>query len=98
MINPAFEAVHDIGLLFGGTEDQSLHHDTARQTTSWASEKTATENTIDSLKLQPGWEIDRLEYNEAMASPHAPSSLVIGLGPTDEIFLGVQKDCIERVR
>ena len=29
------EELDDIGLLFGGIEDQSLHHDTARQLTSW---------------------------------------------------------------
>ena len=29
------EELDDIGLLFGGVEDQSLHHDTARQLTSW---------------------------------------------------------------
>ena len=29
------EELDDIGLLFGGIEDQSLHHDTARQQTSW---------------------------------------------------------------
>jgi hypothetical protein len=35
LLVPGAEELDDIGLLFGGLEDQSLHHDTARQLTSW---------------------------------------------------------------
>lgn len=45
----------------------------------------------------PGWEVDRLEYNAAMASPAAPGSLLVGLHGGDSVFLGVQKDQVVRV-
>ena len=49
------------------------------------------------LEAVPGWEVDRLEYNAAMASPAAPGSLLVGLHGGDSVFLGVQKDQIVRV-
>lgn len=83
------ETLCDLGILVGGTEDQSLHHDTARQIVSWMHE----ENQIPVM----GWEIDRLEYNAAMASKHAPSSILLGLNDKKEVLLGVQKDQIIRL-
>jgi hypothetical protein len=49
------------------------------------------------LEAIPGWEVDRLEYNAAMASPAAPGSLLVGLHGGDSVYLGVQKDQIVRV-
>ena len=49
------------------------------------------------LEAIPGWEVDRLEYNAAMASPAAPGSLLVGLHGGDSVFLGVQKDQVVRV-
>ena len=49
------------------------------------------------LEAVPGWEVDRLEYNAAMASPAAPGSLLVGLHGGDSVFLGVQKDQIVRI-
>jgi len=92
VFNPAFETLDDIGMLIGGTEDQSLHHDVARQMVHWIPEVNEGESTGYRAE---GWEVDRLEYNEAMASPNAPMSLVIGMGDQREVLLGVQKDQIE---
>lgn len=44
----------------------------------------------------PGWEFDRLAYNEAMASPNAPSSLLISMNDSEEVYVGVQKNQIEK--
>ena len=95
------EEVHDIGLLFGGTEDQPLHHDTARQLSKWFKEPPSreAETVSSSLEEIDGWEIDRLEYNESMSSSVAPSSILIGLGDdSDNMLLGVQKNLIVRTR
>jgi hypothetical protein len=94
IIDPRFEKLHDVGMLIGGTEDQSLHHDVARQIVTWTPE--VAEGGSTDLQVA-GWEVDRKEYNAAMASPHAPSSLVIGMGENREVLLGVQKDQIQRL-
>jgi hypothetical protein len=94
MFDPQVEKLDDIGMLIGGTEDQSLHHDVARQMVSWMPEVAEGGSTYLAVA---GWEVDRKEYNEAMASPHAPSSLVIGMGDYREVLLGVQKDQIQRL-
>eukprot|EP00549_Striatella_unipunctata_P011611 CAMPEP_0118723340 /NCGR_PEP_ID=MMETSP0800-20121206/31950_1 /TAXON_ID=210618 ORGANISM="Striatella unipunctata, Strain CCMP2910" /NCGR_SAMPLE_ID=MMETSP0800 /ASSEMBLY_ACC=CAM_ASM_000638 /LENGTH=414 /DNA_ID=CAMNT_0006631757 /DNA_START=843 /DNA_END=2088 /DNA_ORIENTATION=- len=94
--NPEFERLHDVALLFGGTEDQSLHHDVARQVTSWMKERPSTMEMVDKGNPITGWEIDRLEYNEAMESPFAPSSVLIGMSQTSDTLLGVQKDQVKR--
>jgi len=81
VINPEYKVIHDLGLILGGTEDQSLHHDIARQTTL--------------SEVNPnveGWEVARLEYNEAMASAWAPRSVLVSLGGSDTVQIGVQKD------
>jgi hypothetical protein len=96
IVNPAFEAIHDLGLLFGGTEDQSLHHDIARQTSVWVKCRPSVDSALDSANLVPGWEVDRLEYHEAMASAWAPSSILLSLGNSDEVHIGVQKDHVIR--
>jgi hypothetical protein len=85
------EAIYDLGILIGGTEDQSLHHDLARQIVGWIPEKYRTSE--QGIPPIPGWEIDRLAFNEAMASPNAPISVVIGMGPSS-VLLGVQRDQI----
>lgn len=94
VINRDVERLGDVGLLIGGTEDQSLHHDVARQTVNWITE-VHEEGSGDHEAV--GWEVDRIEYNEAMASPHAPSSLIVGMGSDQKVFLGVQKDQIQRL-
>jgi hypothetical protein len=35
IVDSSCERIHDLGLLVGGTEDQSLHHDISRQWTFW---------------------------------------------------------------
>lgn len=97
VFSPEHEKVDEIGLLFGGTEDQPLHHDAARQVTSWMFEKPLTDDVMTSLNPIAGWEIDRLEYNHAMESAFAPSSIIVGLGDKNEALLGVQKDRIDRI-
>ena len=57
----------------------------------------ADQDEMVELEAIPGWEVDRLEYNAAMASPAAPGSLLVGLHGGDSVFLGVQKDQIVRV-
>jgi hypothetical protein len=90
VLDQSFELTHDMGLLIGGTVDQSLHHDLGRQFVYWLPDP-------DSERLPTvGWEKNRIAYNDAMASKHAPSSVIIGVGRSDTIFLGVQKDRIER--
>ena len=97
LINGA-EELDDIGLLFGGVEDQSLHHDTARQFTTWMANRPLAEfDDMAELDAIPGWEVDRLEYNNAMSSPAAPGSLLVGLHGGDFVYLGVQKDQILRL-
>ena len=57
----------------------------------------ADQDEMVELEAIPGWEVDRLEYNAAMASPAAPGSLLVGLHGGDSVFLGVQKDQVVRV-
>jgi hypothetical protein len=35
LVNLEVETIHDLGMLIGGTQDQSLHHDIPRQATTW---------------------------------------------------------------
>jgi hypothetical protein len=95
ILSPGHETIHDMGILIGGTEDQSIHHDIPRQTTSWLPE----DPEISGKPGVPvsGWEFDRAAYNEAMASPHAPSSVLLGMSDSGEANLGVQKNQIERL-
>lgn len=94
VINPLAETVSDLGILIGGTEDQSLHHDTARQIVTWVPQDPGTSTTL--VNPVSGWEVDRLEYNTAMSSPYAPSSVLVGMTDSNEVLLGVQKDQIIR--
>ena len=97
MLMQGYEALDDIGLLFGGTEDQSLHHDTSRMVVHWTKERPLIHSDEWSeFSSLVGWEIDRLEYNAAMASPYAPSSLLVGLHGGEHVLLGVQKNTITR--
>ena len=93
---PGKEQLDDIGLLFGGSEDQSLHHDTARQKTQWMKRRPfACDEEILEYDMISGWEVERLEYNAAMSDPYAPGSLLVGLHGGDRIvYLGVQKDYV----
>ena len=91
IFNPETEALYDLGILVGGMEDQSLHHDVARQCVSWLPQECLTSCEPGMIPVT-GWEIDRLAYNEAMASPIAPCSILIGMGDAGEVLLGVQKD------
>eukprot|EP00540_Astrosyne_radiata_P000366 CAMPEP_0116838908 /NCGR_PEP_ID=MMETSP0418-20121206/9475_1 /TAXON_ID=1158023 /ORGANISM="Astrosyne radiata, Strain 13vi08-1A" /LENGTH=932 /DNA_ID=CAMNT_0004468965 /DNA_START=205 /DNA_END=3004 /DNA_ORIENTATION=+ len=95
IINPDLETLSDLGILIGGTEDQSLHHDTARQVVTWAPEDPGTSTLTGAVS---GWEIDRLEYNAAMSSPNAPSSMVVGMCDDNHCLLGVQKDQVVQCR
>ena len=85
------EKTDEIGILVGGTEDQSLHHDMARQFTAWLPESSGS---ADDAVV--GWETSRLWYNKALSGKHPPRAMIIGLGESDTILLGVQKDQIQR--
>jgi hypothetical protein len=94
IFNPDHETMHDVNLLIGGTEDQSLHHDVPRQMNCWL----PTSGYLDGAE-EPilGWETNRLAYNSAMASKFAPSSMLIGMNDKGgKMLVGVQKDQIER--
>lgn len=91
LLNMEREEIDDMGLLVGGSEDQSLHHDICRQWTFWLPHRGS--------KVPPtlGWEANRYAYNGAMADRYAPSSCLVGLGRRHYIFVGVQKDQVEWV-
>lgn len=94
IVNLLYEQLDDVGLLMGGTEDQSLHHDVSRTFTSFAS---TTKYDPEEESPISGWEVGRLEYNDAMSSPHAPSSILLGMNDSQKVLLGVQKDQIKRI-
>ena len=94
ILHPVNEKIHDLGILIGGTEDQPIHHDIPRQTTKWLPE----DPNVSEVMGVPvnGWEFDRAAYNESMAGPYAPSSVLLGMSETGAIKLGVQKNMIDR--
>jgi hypothetical protein len=92
IIHKDYEFLNDVGLIIGGSEDQSLHHDICRNFSYWAS--SVPEIQDDNYQVV-GWEVDRLQYNEAMSSPFAPSSILVGLGDEENVYLGIQRDQIE---
>jgi hypothetical protein len=92
IISKDYEFLHEVGLIIGGTEDQSLHHDISRQFASWTKNDTKKEDEYD---RQAGWEVNRLNYNEAMSSPFAPSSILLALGSADDVFLGIQRNEVD---
>jgi hypothetical protein len=100
VIDPDHESLHEIGILIGGTEDQSLHHDCARRFVRWYPQPiTGKENErelSEILGVLDGFEVDVLRYNTVMSSPYAPSSMLVALGNEGEMFVGVQKDRILR--
>jgi hypothetical protein len=94
LLHPHHEKIHDLGILIGGTEDQSIHHDIPRQTTCWLPE----DPDIAEVEGVPvnGWEFDRAAYNEAMANSYAPSSLLLGMSASGNLQVGVQKNQVEK--
>eukprot|EP00934_Nitzschia_sp_Nitz4_P008329 Nitzschia sp. Nitz4//scaffold3_size479765//378541//380566//NITZ4_000160-RA/size479765-snap-gene-1.376-mRNA-1//1//CDS//3329550938//8319//frame0 len=96
LLSKQHEHIHDMGILIGGTEDQSLHHDIPRQMTAWA--PNPLNDGVEIVHQTPvaGWEHDRAAYNEAMASPYAPSSILLGMSHSGRIEIGIQADQIER--
>jgi hypothetical protein len=102
IISPNKERLDEIGILIGGTEDQSLHHDIARKFVHWYAEPINGTEVAKDLSNQRvvlvGWEVDRIRCNKIASSPHAPAAVLIALGPTAEMLLGVQKDQILRDR
>jgi hypothetical protein len=96
IIDPSKEKIHDLVLLIGGTEDQSLHHDTPRQMTCYLPTRIGPSTDEQAIL---GWETNRLAYNKAMSKKCAPSSTIVGMGDNGgDILIGVQKDQIERNR
>jgi hypothetical protein len=91
LVHPIHENLRDIHILVGGTEDQSLHHDMAREFTSWL----PTEDYESEQDATLGWEYNRLAYNDAMASRYSPSGQIISLGDRATVHIGVQKDQVE---
>jgi len=92
VVQPLKERIHDMALLVGGTEDQSLHHDLCRQWTFWLPHEKSDETPT------LGWEASRYAYNMAMKGDDAPSSLLIGMGRENYILIGVQKDQVENLK
>jgi hypothetical protein len=92
VIHNQYEFVNDFGLIIGGSEDQSLHHDISRTFSYWVD--SIAENKDDTYQ-QMGWEVDRLQYNEAMSSPFAPCSILLGLGDEPHVYLAIQRDQIQ---
>ena len=100
IIDPSVEIVEELGILIGGTEDQSLHHDLPRDWVTWRQRKS---KHADTSCETVGWESNRLGYNEAMRSPLSPSAMLIPMrlssqGKTldeqcdGQLLVGVQKD------
>jgi hypothetical protein len=92
VFDPEHETLHDVSLLIGGTEDQSLHHDVPRQMACWL----PSDDSCDSEEAVLGWEANRLAYNSAMSSQFAPSSMLVGMNDNGRIAVGVQKDQVKR--
>ena len=101
------EKLHDLAMLMGGTADQSLHHDIPRQTTSFLPYDPKEEQrkyeeqeimTQPPMALVPasGWEFDRVAYNDAMSSPLAPASILIGMGDEFKVVVGVQRNQVDQ--
>jgi len=101
------EKLHDLAMLMGGTADQSLHHDIPRQTTSFLpydpmeEERKYEEQNImtqppRTLVPASGWEFDRAAYNDAMGSPWAPASILIGMGDEFKVLVGVQRNQVDQ--
>jgi hypothetical protein len=93
VVFPQVETLDEVGILIAGTEDQPLHHDLGRIFSGWVSSM-AKYNAKEEDPVA-GWEVGRMEYNAAMASPYAPSSIIVPMG--EEAFLGIQKDQIRKV-
>lgn len=102
IISPDRECLDEIGLLIGGTEDQSLHHDIARKFVHWYEEPKSGKVVFDDhstyADVLVGWEVDRLQYNRMISSPSGPAAVLIAMGPRSKMLLGVQKDQILRDR
>lgn len=103
IITSDHECLDEIGLLVGGTEDQSLHHDIARKFVHWYDEpKSENEASDDHSNVEAaalvGWEVDRLRYNKMISSQFGPAAVLISLGNGAEMLLGIQKDQILRDR
>ncbi len=83
------ETIESIAVLFGGTKEQPLHHDIARQSVVFKDEAEGVQEI--------GWEHDQELYNTFMSSPHAPSSVIIGLTQpkVNVVNLGIQNDQVE---
>lgn len=94
ILDEEHEEINDLGILIGGTEDQRIHHDVARQIAVWYEHKSLSASSEIHPPLT-GWEVDRLEYNEAMASEYAPASLLLSLNRNRTLFLGVQNNHVE---
>ena len=101
------EKLHDLAMLMGGTADQSLHHDIPRQTTSFLpydpkeEQRKQKEQMImaeppRAMVAASGWEFDRAAYNDAMGSPLAPVSILIGMGDEFKVLVGVQRNQVDQ--
>jgi hypothetical protein len=103
IISSEQESLDEIGLLVGGTEDQSLHHDIARKFVHWYDEPKSEQETSDDHSYEDaetlvGWEVGRLQYNKMISSQYGPAAVLISLKKSAEMLLGIQKDQILRDR
>jgi hypothetical protein len=88
------EILDEVGIIVTGKVMQPLHCDMPRLFARWSKEFTGDEK-VDDTTL--GWEVKRAAYNAAMSDNKSPSSILLGLGEEGGVFLGVQRDEVEKV-
>ena len=69
IISSVQECLDEFGLLVGGTEDQSFHHDIARKFAHWYDEsksehETSDDHSNEEAEAHVSWEVGRLQYNK----------------------------------
>ncbi len=86
------ETVDEILLIIGGTEDQPIQHDIARQTVIYIP-------NVAEKKWEEGWEHQRLLYNNSIARSDAPSSILLGLQDSaGDVVIGIDREQITFIK
>lgn len=87
VLNHENEELEDCAILFGGNKKQKIHHDIARKFLCWDNKQDDTDFSH--------FDIDLNNYNNAIASPFAPSSMLISLHDKGVCRLGLQHNKVE---
>jgi hypothetical protein len=100
LYNKKHEIVHNIVIVIGGLEDESLHYDIPKQTINWSHGNMVSHHASDHYAQSSvtKWEVNRLEYNSAMTGQFPPRTIWVGLGNTDKVKIGIQNNQIIRLR